>query len=673
MVWSRWAANRRGGDGVLKYVKANERKNDGSSLRRITLAGMLVTVGIVFGDIGTSPLYVMKAIVGVNPGYDADYIIGAISCVIWTLTLQTTVKYVLIALRADNKGEGGILALFALLRRQPRGWLYIVAAVGAAMLVADGVITPAITVTTAVEGLRIVAPSTPVMPVVIGVILLIFMMQRVGTGRIGRCFGPFMLAWFLMLGVLGAVNLPACPEVLKAFNPWYAVKLLVSSPSWFMIMGAVFLCTTGAEALYSDLGHCGRRNITASWMFVKAMLILNYLGQGAWLLTHAREAAGGINPFYAVMPQWMTLAGVAMSTGAAIIASQALLSGSFTIFSEAVNLGFWPRLKIDYPSTEKGQLYVSSVNWCLLAGCLLTVVIFRDSSHIEAAYGLAVTIAMLTTTLLLAFWLRSRGVNMIVVGAFFTFFMTVEGIFFFANMSKFVHGGWFSLMIAAVVGSIMIVWRNSTRRRASFIEYRRMADSAATISAVKADREIPKYASNLVYLSRSGDPSLVESKLLYSIVNKQPKRADHYWFVHIDHVDSPDELSYSVSVVVPETIYVVTMHLGFRVAPRISVYLRQIVEDLVVSGDLDLRSGYPSLRREGIPGDFRFIILHRIFSPTSICGATTALLMRLHDILRHIGVSDTSAYGLDTSVVTAETVPLIINTSSGRRIVREEC
>ncbi len=673
MVWSRWAANRRGGDGVLKYVKANERKYDGSSLRRITLAGMLVTVGIVFGDIGTSPLYVMKAIVGVNPGYDADYIIGAISCVIWTLTLQTTVKYVLIALRADNKGEGGILALFALLRRQPRGWLYIVAAVGAAMLVADGVITPAITVTTAVEGLRIVAPSTPVMPVVIGVILLIFMMQRVGTGRIGRCFGPFMLAWFLMLGVLGAVNLPACPEVLKAFNPWYAVKLLVSSPSWFMIMGAVFLCTTGAEALYSDLGHCGRRNITASWMFVKVMLILNYLGQGAWLLTHAREAAGGINPFYAVMPQWMTLAGVAMSTGAAIIASQALLSGSFTIFSEAVNLGFWPRLKIDYPSTEKGQLYVSSVNWCLLAGCLLTVVIFRDSSHIEAAYGLAVTIAMLTTTLLLAFWLRSRGVNMIVVGAFFTFFMTVEGIFFFANMSKFVHGGWFSLMIAAVVGSIMIVWRNSTRRRASFIEYRRMADSAATISAVKADKEIPKYASNLVYLSRSGDPSLVESKLLYSIVNKQPKRADHYWFVHIDHVDSPDELSYSVSVAVPETIYVVTMHLGFRVAPRISVYLRQIVEDLVVSGDLDLRSGYPSLRREGIPGDFRFIILHRIFSPTSICGATTALLMRLHDILRHIGVSDTSAYGLDTSVVTAETVPLIINTSSGRRIVREEC
>nr|WP_289733548.1 KUP/HAK/KT family potassium transporter [Paramuribaculum intestinale] len=634
---------------------------------------MLVTVGIVFGDIGTSPLYVMKAIVGVNPGYDADYIIGAISCVIWTLTLQTTVKYVLIALRADNKGEGGILALFALLRRQPRGWLYIVAAVGAAMLVADGVITPAITVTTAVEGLRIVAPSTPVMPVVIGVILLIFMMQRVGTGRIGRCFGPFMLAWFLMLGVLGAVNLPACPEVLKAFNPWYAVKLLVSSPSWFMIMGAVFLCTTGAEALYSDLGHCGRRNITASWMFVKVMLILNYLGQGAWLLTHAREAAGGINPFYAVMPQWMTLAGVAMSTGAAIIASQALLSGSFTIFSEAVNLGFWPRLKIDYPSTEKGQLYVSSVNWCLLAGCLLTVVIFRDSSHIEAAYGLAVTIAMLTTTLLLAFWLRSRGVNMIVVGAFFAFFMTVEGIFFVANMSKFVHGGWFSLMIAAVVGSIMIVWRNSTRRRASFIEYRRMADSAATISAVKADREIPKYASNLVYLSRSGDPSLVESKLLYSIVNKQPKRADHYWFVHIDHVDSPDELSYSVSVAVPETIYVVTMHLGFRVAPRISVYLRQIVEDLVASGDLDLRSGYPSLRREGIPGDFRFIILHRIFSPTSICGATTALLMRLHDILRHIGVSDTSAYGLDTSVVTAETVPLIINTSSGRRIVREEC
>ena len=651
-------------------MKAYDRY-EGSALKRLSLAGMLVAVGIVFGDIGTSPLYVMKAIAGVNPGFDNDYIIGAISCVIWTLTLQTTVKYVAIALRADNNGEGGILALFALLRRLPRRWLYVVAAVGAAMLTADGVITPAITVTSAVEGLRIVAPSVPVLPVVVAVILLIFMMQQVGTGRIGRCFGPFMLVWFLMLGVIGGINIPACPAVLKAFNPWFAVKLLVSSPSWFLIMGAVFLCTTGAEALYSDLGHCGRRNITASWVFVKVMLILNYLGQGAWMIRHVAEASDGANPFYAVMPQWMILPGIVMSTGAAVIASQALLSGSFTIFSKAISLGFWPRQRISYPSAEKGQLYVSAVNWCLLAGCLLTVVMFRDSAHMEAAYGLAVTIAMLTTTLLLAFWLHSRGVNMVATAAFFIFFTVIEGTFFLANLSKFAHGGWYSLLIAAVVAGIMIIWRNSTRRRATFIEYRRMADCAATITAIGADREIPKYASNLVYLSRSGDPSMVESKLVYSIVNKQPKRADHYWFVHIDNVDRPDELSYSVKVIVPQTIYAVTMHLGFRVAPRVSVYLRQIVEDLTESGELDLLSGYPSLRREGIPGDFRFIILHRLFSPTSNCSGATALLMRLHDLLRHIGISDTKAYGLDTSVVTSETVPLIINTSSARRIVRE--
>ena len=656
--------------GVVSDVKA-DKKYEGSALKRMSLAGMLVAVGIVFGDIGTSPLYVMKAIAGVNPGFDSDYIIGAISCVIWTLTLQTTVKYVAIALRADNNGEGGILALFALLRRLPKRWLYVVAAVGAAMLTADGVITPAITVTSAVEGLRLVAPSVPVLPVVVVVILLIFMMQRVGTGRIGRCFGPCMLVWFLMLGVIGVVNIPACTSVLKAFNPWYAVKLLVSSPSWFLIMGAVFLCTTGAEALYSDLGHCGRRNITASWVFVKVMLILNYLGQGAWMITHGAEASGGTNPFYGVMPEWMILPGIVMSTGAAVIASQALLSGSFTIFSEAISLGFWPRLRISYPSAEKGQLYVSSVNWCLLAGSLLTVMMFRDSSHMEAAYGLAVTIAMLTTTLLLAFWLHSRGVNMIVTAAFFIFFTAIEGTFFLANLSKFAHGGWYSLLIAAVVAAIMIIWRNSTRRRATFIEYRRMSECAATITAISSDREIPKYASNLVYLSRSGDPSLVESKLVYSIVNKQPKRADHYWFVHIDSVDCPDELSYSVKVIVPQKIYSVTMHLGFRVAPRVSVYLRQIVEDLTAAGELDLRSGYPSLRREGIPGDFRFIILHRLFSPTSNCSGATALLMRLHDLLRHIGISDTKAYGLDTSVVTSETVPLIINTSSARRIVME--
>ena len=639
-----------------------------SSLKKLSFAGLLVTIGIVFGDIGTSPLYVMKAIVGVNPHFNPDYITGAISCIIWTLTLQTTIKYVLLALRADNKGEGGILALFSLLRRLPRKWLYIVASVGAATLIADGVITPAITVTSAIEGLRTVMPSVPVIPIVVTIIVLIFVVQQAGTERIGNYFGPFMLAWFLMLGILGIASLSAYPAVLKAFNPWYAVKLLVSSPGWFLILGAVFLCTTGAEALYSDLGHCGHKNISVSWIFVKATLILNYLGQGAWLIANPGQAAWPVNPFYAIMPPGVTLIGVIMSTGAAIIASQALLSGSFTIFSEAINLGFWPKLKIKYPSLEKGRLYIPSVNWALLAGCLLTVAIFRDSGRMEAAYGLAITVTMLMTTILLTFWLRKHGINYFLCGIFMTVFILVEGVFFIANLFKFAHGGWFSLLIAAIVAAIMIIWHNSTIKRARFIELRPIADYSSLIAAIKSDREIPKFASNLVYLSRSPDKSMIESKLVYSIINKQPKRADHYWFVNINNVDDPYALEYEVDIVVPQTIYFVTMRLGFRVEPKISVYLRQIVEDLVSCDKLDLTSTYPSLRAKGIPGDFRFIILHRIFSQSSNCPRATARLMRLHDLIRHIGISDRKAFGLDTSIVTAETVPLIINTTPGRRI-----
>ncbi len=536
-------------------------------------------------------------------------------------------------------------------------------------MIADGVITPAITVTSAIEGLRIASPSMPVLPIVFAIIIGIFLMQQAGTGRIGRFFGPFMLAWFLMLGVLGCCNIGAYTGILRAFNPWWAVKLLVEYPGWFLILGAVFLCTTGAEALYSDLGHCGRRNITASWMFVKAMLILNYLGQGAWIIAHPADAVAE-NPFYAVMPQWFTMVGVAMSTGAAVIASQALLSGSFTIFSEAVNLDFWPHLKIKYPSTEKGQLYIPAVNWVLLAGCLLTVALFRNSAHMEAAYGLAITVTMLMTTILLTFYLRHRGVSRWLCGLFLAFFITLEGVFFIANMFKFTHGGWFTLLIAGMVGFVMIVWRNSTRIRNSYIDFRPVKAMAPVISAIKADREIPKFASNVIYFSRSADSSQIESKLLHSIINRQPKRADHYWVMHIEHLDEPEALEYAVETVVPDTLFFVTLRLGFRVEPKVSVYLRQIVEDMVAAGELDLISTYPSLRREHIPGDFRFIILNRIFSLASTCSRGEAFLLRLHDTLRRLGTSDREAMGLDTSGVTLETVPLIISTAPTRRITR---
>ena len=642
-----------------------------TGIGRLSAMGLIVAIGIVFGDIGTSPLYVMKAIVGANPAFGPDYIYGAVSCIIWTLTLQTTVKYVLIALRADNKGEGGILALFSLLRSMKPRWLYVVAAVGSAALVADGVITPAITVSSAVEGLRVFDSSLPVVPVTIVVILGIFLMQQAGTGKIGRFFGPFMLLWFLMLGALGVANIGQHAAVLKAFNPLCAVRLLVSSPEWFLIMGAVFLCTTGAEALYSDLGHCGRRNIEVSWLFVKVCLILNYLGQGAWLISN-NLVADSVNPFYAIMPGWFTGIGVVMSTGAAVIASQALLSGSFTIFSEAISLGFWPRMKIKYPGVEKGQLYIPAVNMALLVGCLLTVLIFRDSSHMEAAYGLAITVTMLMTTVLLSFWMVSKGVPKVLCVLFATVFGAIEGVFFVANLFKFTHGGWYSLGVAAILAAVIILWRNATRARAGFIEFRPMAECMPMLTAIKADDTIAKYASNLVYFSRSASTDAIESKIVYSIVNKQPKRADHYWFIHVETVDSPDTLDYTAEVIVPGSVYFVSMRFGFRVEPKVTAYFRQVVEDLVAAGELDLTSTYPSLKAMGVPGDFRFMILHRIFSPSSNCSRRDRRLMLVHERLRRIGISDQKAMGLETSVVTEETVPLIINSGTGRRISPRE-
>ncbi len=652
---------------------SNGKEAGGHMMQRLTAMGILITLGIVFGDIGTSPLYVMKAIMCVDGGVDADFVIGAVSCVIWTLTLQTTLKYVIIALRADNKGEGGILALFSLLKSLPHRWLYVVAAVGAAALVADGVSTPSMTVTSAIEGLHTFSPDVPVVPIVVTIIAAIFVMQQGGTSRIGRLFGPFMLVWFLMLGILGVCNIGAAQEIWRAFNPWYAVRLLVEYPGWFLILGAVFLCTTGAEALYSDLGHCGRKNISAAWIFVKAMLILNYMGQGAWIISRLDDGIDWhvVNPFYAVMPEWFVGVGVAVSTGAAIIASQALLSGSFTIFSEAISLDFWPRQRIKYPSTLKGQLYIPAVNWALLAGCLLTVLIFRDSNHMEAAYGLAITVTMLMTTVLLAFYLRAKGVSMWVCVAFTTFFGVLEGAFLVANLFKFTHGGWFTVLIGGVVAVIMVVWRNATRLRSTFIQYRRLADYVDLISAVKQDAEIPKTACNLVYFTHSPTVDMLESKLIYSIINKKPKRADHYWIIHVEYLDEPDRLDYDVRIVEPQTIYFITMRIGFRVAPKVSVYLRQVVEDLVESGDVDLTSSYPSLAAEKIPGDFRFVLIHRVFSAASVISKGKARLLRLHERLRRLKISDQDAMGLDTSNVTMETVPLILNATPSRRIARD--
>ena len=528
---------------------------EGNIQHKLGFAGLLITLGIVFGDIGTSPLYVMKAIIHTGEALDENYVLGALSCIIWTLTLQTTVKYVLVALRADNNGEGGILALYALLRRHRRRWIYIIAIIGASTLLADGIITPAITVTTAIEGLESISPHLPVIPITLTIITIIFFVQRFGTENIGRSFGIFMLLWFLLLGIAGAISLTSYPQVFKAFNPYYAIRLLVESPHWFLILGAVFLCTTGAEALYSDLGHCGRRNITVSWIFVKVMLILNYLGQGAWVLHHPESAEGTVNPFYSIMPQEILLFSIAMATGAAIVASQALISGSFSILSEAMNLNFWPRMRIKHPTNVKGQSFIPMVNLVMYIGVIFTILLFRDSTHMEAAYGLAITITMLMTTLLLGFYLHMHNIPRILSILFVGGYCVIEGIFLAANLSKFMVGGWFTLLIGGLLCFIMFVWVSANKIRRKHMSSKRLSEYYNIISDIKADESISKYASNLVYVNHADKEGCVDDKLLYSIINKQPKRADHYWLINLEFVDTPDTLEYNCSTLIKGTLF----------------------------------------------------------------------------------------------------------------------
>lgn len=639
------------------------RENSESSVachHRVGFLGLLITLGIVFGDIGTSPLYVMKAILHTGEAINESTILGALSCIIWTLTLQTTIKYVCVALRADNNGEGGILALYALLRKIKRKWIYLLAIIGASTLLADGIITPAITVTTAIEGLESISPHLPVIPITLGIITIIFFVQRFGTESIGKSFGVFMLIWFLLLGVTGAFSITSYPLILKAFNPYYAAMLLAKSPEWFLILGAVFLCTTGAEALYSDLGHCGRKNITISWLFVKAMLILNYLGQGAWVLNHI-QTASTVNPFFSIMPQNMLIFAIIMATGAAIVASQALISGTFSILSEAMNLHFWPRMRIKHPTHVKGQLYIPVINLAMYIGVVLIILLFRDSSHMEAAYGLAITITMLMTTLLLGFYLRTKGVARIFILLFMGAYCVIEGIFLAANLSKFLAGGWCTMLIGGILFLMMYVWVHAIKIRHHYISTKPLNEYYQIISDIKADESIPKYASNLVYVNHADKEGAVDDKLLYSIINKQPKRADHYWLINLEFADTPDTLEYSCETLVPDTLYSVTMRIGFRIEPRVSLYLRQVVEDLVASKKVDLRSTYPSLRKNGIPGDFRFIIIHRVYYPESSDNRQQNLLMTIYALIGKIGIDEPKAFGLDTSMVVVERVPLIIN------------
>ncbi len=646
-------------------------KSPRGHITKLSAAGLLITLGIVYGDIGTSPLYVMKAIIAGSAVIDKNNIYGALSCVIWTLTLQSTIKYILITLRADNKGEGGIFSLFALIRKRAK-WAYIYAIIGGCALLADGIITPAITVTSSVEGLRMIIPNVNVIPIVVIIITFLFVIQQFGTKFLGKSFGPMMFVWFAMLSVLGISQIIQNPAIFNAFNPYFGYKFLTESPNGFILLGAVFLCTTGAEALYSDLGHCGIKNIRTTWFFVKTSLILNYLGQGAWILSHTDSVVRATNPFFAIMPSWFLFIGIIISTIAAIIASQALISGSYTLISEAISLNFWPKVKINYPTTIKGQMYVSSINWLLWIGCLFVIFYFKESSNMEAAYGLAITITMLMTTFLLSIYLHYLHIPKYVITFFLLIYLTIEGSFLIANLHKFSHGGWVSLLIAMILFIIMYIWYQGRRIKNSFIEFVQIQKYLDVLKSLHNDESIPKYATNLVYITRAKRKTEIESKIMYSILNKQPKRADVYWLIHVDIVDEPYETSYAVHSVIPKILFRIDLKLGFKVQPRVNLYFRQVIEEMAKNNEIDIASHYHSLRQYNIYADFRFVIIDRIQNYDFDFAPFKQFLMNLYSFVKKFGITEVRALGLDTSNVIIEQVPLIIDAKVKSELVRHK-
>ena len=625
---------------------------------RLSTAGLLIALGIIYGDIGTSPLYVMKAVIGETP-INETLIYGGISCVFWTLTLQTTIKYVMLTLRADNNGEGGIFSLYTLVRRKAK-WLTIPAIIGGSALLADGIITPPISVSSAIEGLRILYPEIPTVPIVIAILTFLFLLQSFGTQIVGKAFGPVMFIWFLMLGTLGIINIMHHPEILQALNPYYGYNMLVNYPGGFWILGAVFLCTTGAEALYSDLGHCGRNNIRISWIYVKSCLVLNYLGQGAWLTLHRGEQLQQ-NPFYGLMPEWFLLIGITIATIAAIIASQALITGSFTLISEAIRLNFWPKVKLNYPTDMKGQLYVPSVNRLLLLGCVGVVLYFRESENMEAAYGLSITVTMLMTTILLCYYLYMKRFSRIMIGIFLMIYVAIEGSFLVANLIKFPHGGWVSLAIGVSLIMLMYIWLRAFNIKRRLTEYVKLDNYLGLLKQLSADESVPKYSTHLIFMTSAQKASEIESKVIYSIFQKRPKRADIYWFVHVDTMDDPYTMEYKVHHIAENDVIRINFRLGFRVEQRINLFFRKVIEDLVKNGEVDISSRYESLGRQNLVGDFRFVVLEKFLSFENDLPFMEKIIMESYFYIKQFTSSEGKWFGLDTSSVKVEKVPLVIN------------
>lgn len=634
---------------------------------KATAAGLLVAMGIIYGDIGTSPLYVMQSIIGDNP-INSLTVLGGLSCIFWTLTLQTTLKYVILILRADNKGEGGIFALFALVRRHAK-WLTLPAIIGGATLLADGIITPPISVSSAIEGLKMLHHKdgtpfvTDTVPIVIVILSVLFIFQIFGTKVVGKLFGPIMLLWFSMLGLTGLIWIAQDWSIFRALSPVYAWELLTThqaGTAGFWTLGAVFLCTTGAEALYSDLGHCGKENIRISWVFVKIALILQYFGQGAWLLAHEGALLGVRKPIFELLPREFLFTGIMIATAAAVIASQALISGSFTLISEAIRLNFWPRVRLVYPSDQKGQIYVPSINIMLWLGCVGVVLWFKESANMEAAYGLAITLTMLMTTSLMAYYLHIKKIDMWWILLFLAVYVSLEGSFLVANLQKFWHGGYVSLFIAGVIILIMWVWFRATRIKKKLTEYEKLSDYIEPLKELSKDETIPKYATHLVFMSNAGRVTDIESKIIYSIFQRRPKRADIYWFVHVDTLDDPYAMEYKVTVIDPDDIIKVNFKLGFKVEQRINLYFRKVVEEMVSRGEVDITSRYKSLNEQNVIGDFRFVVLEKFLSFDNELPLLDRMVMKAYFFVKQFTHSEDKYFGLDSDAVKLEKVPMII-------------
>lgn len=636
----------------------------------------LVTIGIVYGDIGTSPLYVMKSIVAGNGGIggvDERFIIGALSLVIWTVTLLTTIKYVIIALKADNHGEGGIFSLYALVKNCGK-WLIVPAMLGGAALLADGVLTPAVTVTTAVEGLRSIEVMNrflgtgqwKVVVITLIIIFVLFSVQHAGTNKIGKAFGPCMLLWFTFLGVTGVFMIVQHPAVLKAFNPLYAIEVLFSpyNKAGLMILGSVFLATTGAEALYSDMGHVGRENIYRSWPFVKGCLILNYLGQGAWIISNMSNAAllniTDLNPFFEMLPGILRPVAVILSTMAAVIASQALITGSYTLVSEAILLDLLPHLEIRYPSDTKGQLYVGAVNNILWVGCSLVVLIFRSGHRIESAYGLAITVTMLLTTVMLFSYLRSVRKRKILSWVVLAVFGVIESVFFISSLGKFLHGGYFTAILTLLILMIMIVWYRGTQLERKYRTDLKMREHVASLEALSRDESINIMSHNLVYLDSARDIEYIDRDILYSILDKDPKRAQAYWFVSVNVLDEPQTMNYQVETYGSDCVFRIRLNLGFKCSQRVNVYLRQIVQDLQRSGELPLQDKRYSIYGKSTVGSFKFCIIHKSVPTKTELSAVDEIILNAKYAIRHVAGSKVKWYGLDNSSLIYESVPLFV-------------